>query len=76
MAQNIPSDQVQQCVSECFVCVFDLPGVLLDYHVVLLFSGDPQVGVVYAHHTPLDQSELVWKKIHKTHDLKVCHCAC
>ena len=56
--------------------MFDLPGVLLDYPVVLLFSGDPQVGVVYAHHTPLDQSELVWKKSHKTHDLKVCHCAC
>jgi len=59
MAQNIPSDQVRECVLECFVCVFDLSGVLLDCHVVLIFSGDPQVGVVYAH---LDQSELLGKK--------------
>ncbi|XP_065918443.1 WD repeat-containing and planar cell polarity effector protein fritz homolog [Dysidea avara] len=49
-------------------------GILLDYHMILLFSGDPQVGVVYAHHTPLDQSELVGKKSHKSHDLKVSFC--
>ena len=53
-------------------CILLILGILLDYHVILLFSGNPQVGVVYAHHTPLDQSELVGKKGHKSHDLKVC----
>ena len=44
--------------------------------MILLFSGDPQVGVVslpYAH-TPLDQADLTGKKTMKLpfHDLKVC----
>lgn len=52
--------------------------ILLDHHLILLFSGDPQVGVVslpYAH-TPLDQADLTGKKTMKLpfHDLKISFC--
>jgi len=74
MAQSISLNQVQQSICSVRMCctLLVFPGILLDYYVILLFSGDPQVGVVYVHHTPLDQSELLGKKSHKSHDMKVC----